>query len=389
MDEEIDEFDEVIKNLRMGDGVDDTTDEKTEQQEPATSQPQTGTDEKVGQLQQILTECDHETLSSVIAELCQVSGLTTDITRDETFEATVIHARRILPHPQSVRIVNHTASQIDGKSVEKLLRGDTESGSAKQTIVTAEPPTENAIETIQQSSLEVINLDDLAKDVLARNLTDPVIKHITADEEIATDDDILQAPAGSTTQAGDTEPHDSDPHGETTDTSDGTTTPVGAEGDYLSIDVVGFDQKRIEYQDRDEDILEERKYTVICLHIENKTSYEWHISSSRDLGVTSTEGFSYDNPQDNGWSSRTGQFTPWNNAKRHDIKPNSKIRAVVIYKTWFEPDRIEYSADLLHVHGDDSLTDGIERISIQLDDAARKGLGSLPDSLPIDGVVLN
>ena len=388
MDENIDEFDEVIEKLRMGEGVDEATGETTEQKESATSKPQSATDQTVDQLQQILTACDRETLSAVITELCRISGWTTEITQNEPLEQTVFHARKALPHPQSVRIVVHTTSQIDGESVQNLLDEDTEDKSGQQTIVVSTPPTENATEMIQQTPFKVIDVEDLAQDILGRNLVEPVIQYTTSEEDITADTGFLQASDEKGTQTAGTEPSDSSTQ-EEADNGAATTSPVVGEGDYLTIDVVGFDQKHIEYEDRDEDILEEREYTVICLHIENKTSYEWNIRGSRDLAVTSTEGFSYDNPQNNGWSNHTGQFTPWNNAKRHDIKPNSKIRAVVIYKTWFEPDRIEYSADLLHVHGDDNKTTGTEQISIQLNDAARKGLGSLPDSLPIDGVVLN
>lgn len=164
---------------------------------------------------------------------------------------------------------------------------------------------------------------------------------------------------------------------------------IVGEGDCLEIEIVGFDNVYLDYEDRDEDIYEERKYTVVCMHVKNKTEYEWHFFGYNHLGMTSADGFSYDNHQGNSWSSRSGQLTPWNNAKNHDIKPNSRSRVVAMYKGWFDPERIEYTTKLLHAHGDDDRKDGKERITIHMDESAREELRSLPDSFPKEDICLN
>ena len=155
------------------------------------------------------------------------------------------------------------------------------------------------------------------------------------------------------------------------------------------MEIVGFDKRNIEFEDRDQDLLEERRYTVICMFVRNKTDYEWDFVGDRHLAVTSSDGFSYDNPQINSWSSRSNQFTPWNNGYNHDIKPNSRSRVVVVYKTWFDPKKIEYTTKLLHAHGDESRKEGKEKITIHMDSSIRKNIHSLPNSLPIDQIILN
>jgi hypothetical protein len=343
----------------------------------------------VDSLQEVLEEFDQPALTEFVADLCRACGWTTEVINNESVNNNAILARKYLPHPDSVRVVTHTASRVTAESVTELITAASASTASKQTILISEPPTDSAIETIQDTTVELIDLTDLAQDILTRGLTKLVVQHASEDEQLSADTDFIESLQKAGSQSSTRKTTGSGQGRDTGGKTDSTQVSVAGEGDYLDIEVVGFDNKMVEFEDRDAEILEERKYTVICMHVKNKTSHEWEFRGYKNLAVTSADGFSYDNPQSNGWSSRTGQFTPWNNGKRHEVKPNSKVRAVVIYKTWFEPERIEYSADLLHVHGDDEVRDGTERISIEIDEAARDELRSLPDSLPIDSVVLN
>lgn len=389
MDDDLDDFDKIVEDLGLGDGADDLEETGSDGKDTTTSQQDASTAQVMESLQKVLAEFDEPALTEFVADLCRACGWTTEVIDNESASRSAILARKYLPHPASVRVVTHTASRVTADSVTRLLTDASASTASKQTILVSEPPTDSAIETIQDTTVELIDLTDLARDIFTRGLTELVVQHASWDEQLSADPDVLESleVAGSQSTAKETTGSEQggDPGGKT----DSTQVSVAGEGDYLDIEVVGFDNKMVEFEDRDAEILEEREYTVICMHVKNKTSHEWEFRGYKNLAVTSADGFSYDNPQSNGWSSRTGQFTPWNNGKRHEIKPNSKVRAVVIYKTWFEPQRIEYSADLLHVHGDDDLKDGTERISIEIDEAARGGLRSLPDSIPIDSVVLN
>jgi hypothetical protein len=395
MPDESDQFDEIVDDLGLGDETDEPQADESEIKDSDTSQDASLPTDLADSLGQLLTAFDQGALTDVVAALCQARGWTTEVTSTDSSGGHEILARKFLPHPESVRLVAHTASRVTADTVAELLSSDTPHTTTKYTIIVSEPPTDSALEWDDQQTIEVVGLDDLARDVLAQGLTDRVVQHATADEQIAAaHEDALKALEASVSQSAAPDTTTSEPAAETEEaTTDTTQTTVVGEGDYIDIEVVGFDNEYIEYEDRDTDLLEERKYTVICLYVENKTSYEWEFQARSNLAVVSAEGFSHDNPQNNGWSDRTEQFTPWNNGRSHDIKPNSKARVVVIYQTWFEPERIEYTADLLHVHGGvdvgGDLSDKTERISIEIDESARNKMQSLPDSLPIDSVVLN
>jgi serine/threonine protein kinase len=166
-------------------------------------------------------------------------------------------------------------------------------------------------------------------------------------------------------------------------------TSAKAEGEYIEMELIGFDKKYIDFEDRDNDLFEQKKYTVIALHVKNNTSNVWEFHGHMDLSVTSTEGFSHSTLQENGWSSRSGQFAPWNNATRPEIKPESKSRIVIILKSWFDLSKIEYTPRPSFSHQGDVDYEGRERLSIELNKELREELNSLPESLPIEDVVLN
>lgn len=390
MDKDFNQFDQIAEDLGLEDENGETKEIDIREQDSATGQQHSSTKQVVNSLQQLLSELNKSALTDLVADLCRADDWTSEVITNDPSRACDILARRYLPQPESVKLVIHTASRVTVESVNELFPEDTAGTTTKYTIIVSEPPSENALEKIQQHSIEVIELGDLAQEILTKGMTDFVVQYATTDEQVATEHNrLIELLEDSANHSIEKSPDASEGARATEEKPDATQTPIVGESDYIDIEVVGFENKYIEYEDRDDDILEDKKYTMVCLYINNKTSYEWEFRGCRDLAVNSTDGFSYDNPQDNSWSDRSDQFTPWNNGWRHNIKPNSKARIVVIYKTWFEPERIEYSAELRRVHGDDDQRDGTERISIKIDESSRDEIRSLPDTLPIDSVVLN
>ncbi|ELZ81787.1 restriction endonuclease [Haloferax elongans ATCC BAA-1513] len=314
---------------------------------------------------------DPDSFEQLISDIWEYIGYNTEVTASVGDKGIDIVATRDFPYEETILIQAKrygAGSTLSGPEMQKYGRLSGKDGVDTVLVISTGGFTKQAREIAEEEEIKCIGGNTLANLVLREGLVDLV--------ESYAEGDSVQTPKQKRSP-------------DSPDTKESEQSFVVGEGDCLEIEVVGFDNRYIEFEDRDENIHEERKYTVICMYVRNKTDYEWNFFGYNHLAVTASDGFSYDNHQDNSWSSRSGQYTPWNNGKNHDIKPNSKSRIVVIYKTWFDPEKIEYTTKLLHSHGDDNQSDGKERITIHMDESIREKLNSLPESLPIDQICLN
>lgn len=314
---------------------------------------------------------DPNSFEQFISDIWEYLGYNTDVTKSSGDKGIDVVATRDFPYKEKILIQAKrygAGSTISGPEMQKYGRLSGKDDVDLVLVISTGGFTKQARQIANEENIKCIDGHALAHLIIREDIYEIVDSYIS--------DQSIQKPEPKRS------PHSPERKGSERN-------KVVGEGENLEIEIVGFGNKKIEFEDRDEDLLEERKYTIICMHVRNKTSYEWSFHAYRHLGVTSTDGFSYDNPQHNSWSSRSGQFTPWNNGRMHDIKPDSKSRIVVVYKTWFEPEKIEYTTKLLHSHGDEKQKDGKERITIYLDETVREELRSLPESLPIDSICLN
>jgi hypothetical protein len=159
-----------------------------------------------------------------------------------------------------------------------------------------------------------------------------------------------------------------------------------AEGEYITIELVGYDNLNVKFGDKNE--YEMKECTVICLYVKNKLSSGWHFGGSYDVSITSSQGFSYKNPQ-NCWSSSQNKLSPWIN-QGCTINRDSKSRIVLFYTSKFTPAKIEYQAKTGFVYqGEGSLSKRIEKITILIEDSIRDEVNMLPESLSVDSVYLH
>lgn len=312
-----------------------------------------------------------ESFEYFISDLWEYIGYNTNVTKHSSDKGIDIVASREFPYNERILIQAKrygSESTISGPEMQKYGRLSGKEDIDTVLIISTGGFTKQAEEIADEDNLKCIGGKSLSNLVIRENIYNLVKSYTNEGGEVSLEQKRSpQNPEQSYSEQN----------------------LFTGEGDCLEIEVVGFDNVNIQYEDRDKDLLQKKKYTVICMHVRNKTEYEWDFFGRNDLAVTSSDGFSYNNHQNNSWSNRTGQLTPWNNGKIHDIKPNSKSRVVAIYKSWFDPAKVEYTTKILHSHGDDDLSDGKERITVHIDESTREELQALPDSFPTNQIVLN
>ena len=96
MDEELDEFDEIVEDLGLGDGAGNSEEMGSDGKDTITSQQDASAPQVVESLQQVLEEFDQPALTELVADLCRACGWTTEMLDDESESGRAVLARKLL-----------------------------------------------------------------------------------------------------------------------------------------------------------------------------------------------------------------------------------------------------------------------------------------------------
>ena len=297
-----------------------------------------------------------EAFENFISDVWEFLGYNTKTTSPTGDKGIDIVASRQYPYDEKLLIQAKrygSNSSVSGPEMQKYGRLTGKKGVDSVLVISTGGFTSQAREIADEENIKCIDGYDLAELVIREDI-DEIIESYVSDHNI--------------------KPSNSKRSPETIHQEKQELNHLVGEGKFISIEVVGFDNKKFETNKQS---AEKKKYTGIAMKVENKTSYQWRFRGSSRLSVNNADGFLHDKLQ---WC-RT-DLSPWHDAYTRKIHPHCKCRLLAVFKTWFEPQRVEYKDKLLQAHANKAKTNGYENITVHIDKSDRESIRGLPESLP-------
>lgn len=315
-----------------------------------------------------------EEFEELVSDMWEYLGYNTKVTQTSSDRGVDVTATREYPYEERVLIqAKRYASTLSGPELREYVALTKRDDIDYMVVVSTSGFTSQAKQEAEEYNLKLINGESLAEILIRENVVD-LLREYAGEIESS---DIERKRSPEKQSSGEKE----------------VQTTVG-EGEFLTIEVVGYSNEYINYGDdsgsgivyneprADE---ESKQGTIVCLHVRNKSSASWSFQGKKRLSVTSQDGFTYDSPIR---CLNKRQLSPWNNGYSYTIPRDSKSRVALFYSDIFTPKKIQYEVTLMYAHEDiggrHNRRSDKEKIDVHIDDSIGDNINSLPDSLSLE-----